>query len=68
VSCNLWRPDAIKQYPEVAAMRSYGTIASKDVNTEAEKSTALETVIKQRLVNIQKAEDTLCCCSELHSA
>jgi hypothetical protein len=36
----------------VAATRSYGTVASKDVNTEAEKSTALETVIKQRLVKI----------------
>jgi hypothetical protein len=35
-------------------------VASKDVNTEAEKYTALGTVIKKRLVKTQKAEKTLC--------
>jgi hypothetical protein len=34
------------------------SIAGKDVNMEAEESTALEAVIKQRLVKTQQTEKT----------
>jgi hypothetical protein len=39
--------------------------ANKDVNTEAEGSTGLETVTRQRLVKAADSEDL--CCSELQS-
>jgi hypothetical protein len=42
-------------------MRSYETPLCKDVNTKAEEATALGAVTKQRLVETQQTEETVCC-------
>jgi hypothetical protein len=39
--------------------------ASKDVNTEAEETTALEAVTRRQPLNIQHTERLNACCSEL---
>jgi hypothetical protein len=40
-----WWPDADRnQWPGVAAMKSYETVAGKDVNTKAKESTSLGVV------------------------
>jgi hypothetical protein len=58
----LW-PDAVRsQLSGVSALSRVvrQSPASKDVNTEADESTMLEAVAKQRLVKAEQTEKTLC--------